>query len=93
MVDRGSFGASKRAVVLFCVVPMSLLATSFAPAAAHAQGKRVLLYTGTTGFRHTDGINGGRPVVQAALQSAGYTVDWEDCTNNGGAVGQLRQRR
>src|SRR4051795_10573431 len=59
------------------------------PAAAQAQGqtKRVLLYTGTTGFRHTDGINGGRPVVQSALQTAGYTVDWEDCTNNGGAVG------
>ena len=46
----------------------------------------MLLYTGTTGFRHTDGINGGRPVVQAALEAAGYTVDWEDCTNNGGGA-------
>ena len=53
----------------------------------------MLLYTGTTGFRHTDGINGGRPVVQTALETAGYTVDWEDCTNNGGAREQLRQRQ
>ena len=45
----------------------------------------MLLYTGTTGFRHTDGINGGRPIVQTALETAGFTVDWEDCINNGGA--------
>ena len=57
------------------------------PALASAQdSKRVLLYTGTTGFRHTDGINGGRPVVQSAIEAAGYTVDWEDCTNNGGGA-------
>ena len=64
-----------------------LLATVLAPA-AHAQGgtKRILLYTGTTGFRHTDAINNGRPVVQAALEAAGFTVDWEDCTNNGGGA-------
>ena len=48
--------------------------------------KRILLYTGTTGFRHTDAINNGRPVVQAALEAAGYTVDWEDCDNNGGGA-------
>ena len=47
-------------------------------------GKRVLLYTGTTGFRHTDAINNGRTPVQNALQAAGYTVDWEDC--NGSAA-------
>src|SRR3954451_21497212 len=55
------------------------------PAAAQAQGagKRVMLYTGTTGFRHTDGINNGRPVIQAKLQELGYTVDWEDCNARG----------
>ena len=53
---------------------------------AGQQTKRLLLYTGTTGFRHTDAINGGRPVVQTALETAGYTVDWEDCTNNGGGA-------
>ena len=64
-----------------------LLATVLAPAAqAQAGRKRILLYTGTTGFRHTDAINNGRPVVQAAIEAAGYTVDWEDCTNNGGAA-------
>ena len=67
----------------------TLLTAVLAPSAAQAQGtqtKRLLLYTGTTGFRHTDGINGGRPVVQSALEAAGYTVDWEDCTNNGGGA-------
>ena len=95
MVNRGSSGMpARRTVLLLCLAFVSLLATSLAPSAAHAQGqtKRLLLYTGTTGFRHTDGINGGRPVVQSALEAAGYTVDWEDCTNNGGGCGQLRQR-
>ena len=79
--------------LLLCVAFVGLLASILIPAAAQAQSKRVLLYTGTTGFRHTDGINGGRPVVQTALQTAGYTVDWEDCTNNGGGSDQLRQRQ
>ena len=55
-------------------------------ARADSASKRILLYTGTTGFRHTDAINNGRPVVQAAIEAAGYTVDWEDCTNNGGGA-------
>ena len=88
MVIRGFFGVPARAAMLFCVVAAWLMATVLAPAAhAQGQGKRILLYTGTTGFRHTDGINGGRPVVQARLEELGFTVDWEDCTNNGGAAG------
>ena len=84
MVKRGSAGV--RAAGLWCAL-LALVATMFVPAAAQAQdSKRVLLYTGTTGFRHTDGINGGRPVVQAAIEAAGYTVDWEDCTGNGGGT-------
>jgi hypothetical protein len=55
-------------------------------ASAQGQGKRILLYTGTTGFRHTDGINGGRPVIQSKLEALGYTVDWEDCNNLGTAT-------
>src|SRR4051794_41040623 len=89
MVHRGSFGMpTRRAVLLLCLAFAALLAAVLAPSAAQAQGqtKRLLLYTGTTGFRHTDGINGGRPVVQSALEAAGYTVDWEDCTNNGGGA-------
>src|SRR6201999_2939952 len=42
--------------------------------------------TGTTGYRHADAIDQGRPVVQAGLEAAGYTVDWEDCDNNGGGA-------
>jgi hypothetical protein len=55
------------------------------PAGAQAQGpgagKKILLYTGTTGFRHTDGINGGRPVIQSRLEGLGYSVTWEDCSS------------
>ena len=88
MAKGGSFGVPvRRAVVLWCAAIVSTLAMLLAPAIASAQdNKRLLLYTGTTGFRHSDGINGGRPVVQAALQTAGYTVDWEDCNGNGGGA-------
>src|SRR4029079_2313979 len=90
MVHRGSFGMpARRVVLLWCLAFATLLTAVLAPSAAQAQGtqtKRLLLYTGTTGFRHSDAINNGRPVVQAALEAAGYTVDWEDCTNNGGGA-------
>ena len=87
MGTRSSFGVPARHVVLLiCVVAAWLLATVLAPAAHAQDGKRILLYTGTTGFRHTDAINNGRPVVQTALEQAGFTVDWEDCTNNGGGA-------
>ncbi len=79
-----------RGVVRRCLVPAAIVlgVLSIAPS-AHAQGasKRVMLYTGTTGYRHADGINNGRPAVQLALERDGYTVDWENCDNNGGAEG------
>ena len=46
-----------------------------------------MIYTGTTGYRHTDGINNGRPVVQSKLEALGYTVDWEDCNGIGTGTG------
>jgi Trehalose utilisation len=61
-------------------------AIGVAPAVAKEK-PRVLFYTGTTGYRHADAISNGGPVVQAALRAAGYTVDWEDCNNNGGNLG------
>ncbi|HEX6022884.1 MAG TPA: ThuA domain-containing protein, partial [Solirubrobacter sp.] len=74
-------------LLLIGVAVAWLLAVTLAPAAhAQGEGKRILLYTGTTGFRHTDAINNGRPVVQSALENIGFTVDWEDCTNNGGGA-------
>ncbi len=73
-------------VAVALVVPLWLGAS---PAAAQEPGS-VLLYTGTTGFRHTDAINNGRPVVQAALEGAGYTVTWEDCNGFGTGAGQCR---
>ena len=79
---RGSVGV--RAAVVWCAL-IATIGAVLAPAVAQAKdGKRVLLYTGTTGFRHTDAINNGRTPVQNALQAAGYTVDWEDC--NGSAA-------
>src|SRR5262245_49666270 len=57
-----------------------------ATAAAQDPG-RVLLYTGTTGYRHASAIDPGTPVLKAALEDAGYTVDVETCTDNGGAEG------
>ena len=72
-----------RHAALLAALVAAVVASLLVPALASAQeSKRVLLYTGTTGFRHTDGINGGRPIVQTKLQEAGYTVDWEDCTGN-----------
>jgi trehalose utilization protein len=68
---------------------IAVLAVAVVPAAAQGgdETPRVMIYTGTTGFRHADAINNGRPVVQAALEKAGYAVDWEDCTDNGGNPG------
>jgi hypothetical protein len=78
---------ARRTVRWLCLVLAVLVATVAAPdAQAQGEGKSVLIYTGTTGFRHTDAINNGRPVVQSALEALGYTVDWEDCNLNGGAA-------
>jgi plastocyanin len=74
-------------VLALAAALLATLAIGSPPASAQEEAKRVLIYTGTTGFRHADAINQGRPIVQSALTAAGYTVDWEDCDNNGGAVG------
>jgi plastocyanin/glucose/arabinose dehydrogenase len=84
--------AARRGVALAAAlagVALAALAFSPPPAAAQDPGS-VLLYTGTTGFRHTDAINNGRPVVQTALEDAGYTVTWEDCNGFGTGAGQCR---
>jgi plastocyanin len=78
---------SRAALVTGVLALLATLAIGSPPASAQEPGKRVLIYTGTTGFRHADAINQGRPVVQSALEAAGYTVDWEDCDNNGGGAG------
>ena len=81
-------GTRLRRVSLSCAIALAGF-TAVAPSAAQAQGpgdgKRVMIYTGTTGFRHTDGINNGRPIIQAKLQELGYTVDWEDCSGRAAA--------
>jgi hypothetical protein len=68
------------------VASLAILAAGAVPAAAK-DDPRVMIYTGTTGFRHADAINNGRPVLTTALNRAGYVVDWEDCTDNGGNPG------
>jgi hypothetical protein len=52
--------------------------------AQEPQTKRILIYTGTTGYRHADAIDQGGPVLKSKLEAAGYTVDIENCDNNGG---------
>ena len=88
MVKRRASGARLRRAGMTCAVALAALGAA-APSGAQAQspgdGKRVMLYTGTTGFRHTDGINNGRPIIQAKLQELGYTVDWEDCSGRAAA--------
>src|SRR5687768_13586182 len=58
-----------------------------ATAAAQDPERRVLLYTGTTGYRHASAIDPGTPVLKAALEEAGFAVDVETCIDNGGAAG------
>ena len=84
MVEGSLFVVRARRALVFVGL---ILAGLWAAAPAQAQDERsVLIYTGTTGFRHADGINNGRPVVQSALEGLGYTVDWEDCDGNGGGT-------
>ncbi len=64
---------------LWSVVAIVLagLALGAAPAAAQDEEGRVLLYTGTTGYRHASAIDPGTPIVRDALVDAGYAVDVE----------------
>jgi hypothetical protein len=84
MGQRRGFGLAGWGLALLCAATAALAVPSLA--SAQGQGKRVMIYTGTTGFRHTDGINGGRPVIQSKLEALGYTVDWEDCNLLGTAT-------
>jgi plastocyanin len=77
---------SARAAAFLALGLAALFVFDAAPAVAQ-EPKRILLYTGTTGFRHADAIRDGRFVMQRALEGAGYTVDWEDCDNNGSGTG------
>jgi PKD repeat protein/plastocyanin len=77
-------GTSRASLLLAALI--TVLALGAAPAAAQDETGRVLLYTGTTGYRHAGAINDGAPIVAAALREAGYTVDREDCDNNGGGA-------
>ena len=85
MVDRRPFGVPVgRAVGLWCAA-LALSRRSYAGsrrARAGADETRAALH-GTTGFRHTDGINDGRPVVQSALRDGRLH----------GGLGGLRQQR
>jgi plastocyanin len=80
------FARAVRRALVATAIACGVVVLSAPAAEAQTTDRKVLIYTGTTGFRHTDAINNGRPVVQNALQAAGYTVTWEDCDNLGGAA-------
>ncbi len=71
---------------LLGVAALGLLATSAVPAQAKDESK-VLIYTGTTGYRHAGAIDGGIGHIQNALDEAGISWVREDCDGLGGAVG------
>ena len=82
MERRRKFGTPRRRVALLLAAAAAVTGMALpAGAQAQGQGKKILIYTGTTGFRHTDGINGGRPIIQSRLEGLGYTVAWEDCSS------------
>ncbi|WP_240662635.1 ThuA domain-containing protein [Streptomyces sp. WAC 06738] len=71
---------------LLAVAAIGLVATSAVPAEAKSESK-VLIYTGTTGYRHAGSIDGGIGPIQKALDQAGISSVREDCDGLGGAVG------
>jgi Trehalose utilisation len=93
----GSARSPRRRLGASVAVAAALLAT-LAPNPASAQapddGKRVLVYTGTTGYRHagsgtiTNSTQAIHPTaigsIQSQLAAGGIASDWEDC--NGYAI-------
>ena len=80
MVRRSSGVPGRRAILLCVALAVTVACALPSVASAQGQGKRIMLYTGTTGFRHTDGINGGRPIDpdassrRSATRSTGRTA-------------------
>ncbi|WP_170179091.1 OmpL47-type beta-barrel domain-containing protein [Solirubrobacter pauli] len=68
---------------------------ALAPATAAAQGEtaKVLIYSGTTGYRHANGGEAIQPAVvdliQAKLQAAGIASDYRTCSGHGTGAGTL----
>ena len=68
---------------------------SLAPATASAQGEtaKVLIYSGTTGYRHANATEAIQPAVveliQSKLQAAGVTSDYRTCSGHGTGTGTL----
>lgn len=82
------YGRSGVQRALLGVAALGLLATSAGPAGAEDEAEsKVLIYTGTTGYRHAGAIDGGIGHIQNALDKAGISWVREDCDGLGGAVG------
>ena len=82
------YGRSGVQRALLGVAALGLLATSAGPAGAEDEAEsKVLIYTGTTGYRHAGAIDGGIGHIQKALDKAGVAWVREDCDGLGGAVG------
>ena len=79
---------ARRAVLLLCLAFAALLATIARARRRQAQGETSACCS--TPARPVSVTPMASTVVarssRAALETAGYTVDWEDCTNNGGGA-------
>ena len=86
------FGARSRRVIRGALLPLAagLAAAAAPPAAAQEPDAHVLIYSGTVAHRHADTIAQGIGPIQAGLDDAGITHDWEDCDGAGTGAGQCQ---
>ena len=73
-------------MLLECAMALTVALALPSCASAQGQGKRILLYTGTTGFRHTDGINGGRRSFRASSRRSATRSTGRTATATAGAA-------
>jgi glucose/arabinose dehydrogenase/type 1 glutamine amidotransferase len=65
--------------VLSLWIALGLVLVATPTAFAQGEEANVLIYTGTTGFRHAGAIEDGLGPIQAGLDGAGISYDVEDC--------------
>jgi len=85
-VDHPHSASRVRRGVLSLGIALGLVLVASPPALGQGEAPNVLIYTGTTGFRHADAIEDGIGPIQAGLDAAGIEYDHEDCDGLGGGA-------